>query len=342
MFNRGPVKQTLKLMRTYLHYCCTLWPLDWHIHKRWIIFRHYIRYLTRAYQKGVYVPATPQDEYIASPLMSPTKSVFSDAGETTLFERSAAALEEIMQLMTQFRHLLATFALLLNKTNPIDLNHRALELSNLLVSAHETVGWGPTEYIQRTLKYFNRTREFTFNSTCTTRHIFYTLVRVGETKEAKLALIHYLELLGLPNFFETNHHELETLVDTLQTRLAYINLHSSLSAAQNILDLETKQDDKDVCLPKKKPPTGSCESDTEFDVVRLILSATQHLYTQQGQEATLLTDLAVAILEESDLLKKKKASQWKSLMTRAKRLGGTSYGLLATQCKYKIYSLYTY
>lgn len=60
---RGPVKQTLKLMRTYLHHCCTQWPSDWRIHKRWIIFRHYIRYLTRAYQKGVYVPATPEDEY---------------------------------------------------------------------------------------------------------------------------------------------------------------------------------------------------------------------------------------------------------------------------------------
>jgi hypothetical protein len=51
-------------MRTYLQYCCTEWPTNWRIHKRWVIFRHYIRYLTRAYQKGVYVPASPDDEYI--------------------------------------------------------------------------------------------------------------------------------------------------------------------------------------------------------------------------------------------------------------------------------------
>lgn len=322
-FLRGPVKQTLKLMRTYLHYCCTMWPSNWRIYKRWVVFRHYIRYLTRAYQKGVYVPATPQDEYIAPTSMSPTtRSVFSDTGETTLFESSAAALEEIMQLMTQFRKLLVTFAPLLMTSNPIDLNHRTLELNNLLVSAHDTIGWGPTEYIQRILKYFIRTRQYTFNSTCTTRHLFYTLVRVGETQQAKLALILYLELLGLPEFFQN-----EISVDLLQTRLAYINAHSSLSATNN---LGTMEDDQ---LLKRKPPTGSCESDTEFDVVRLVLSATQHLYAQQGQEATVLTGLAVALLNECDVLKKKKASQWRSLMTRAKRLGGTAYGLLATQCK---------
>lgn len=35
--------------------------MHWRIHKRWIIFRHYIRYLTRAYQKGVYVPIDKDD-----------------------------------------------------------------------------------------------------------------------------------------------------------------------------------------------------------------------------------------------------------------------------------------
>jgi hypothetical protein len=51
---RGPVKQTLKLMRTYVKFC-SIWPSDWRPYKRWVIFRHYLRYLTRAYQKNVYV-----------------------------------------------------------------------------------------------------------------------------------------------------------------------------------------------------------------------------------------------------------------------------------------------
>ncbi|KAI8083457.1 hypothetical protein BDF21DRAFT_416009 [Thamnidium elegans] len=341
---KGPVKQTLKLMRAYLSYCCTQWPLDWRIHKRWVIFRHYIRYLTRAYQKGVYVPATAQDEYTTSPVLSPTKSVFSDAGETTLFERSSAALEETILLTTQFRQLLATFAPLLIQSNPADLHHRTLELSHLLVSAHETVGWGPDSYIQRTLKYFVRTRKFTFNSLCTTRHIFYTLVRVGETKQAKLALTCYLELLGVPDFIECYQTmDLVSLVDVIKSKLQSITQRSSESGSNNVYQIETKlnalmdelsseDDETNGTLPKKKSATGSCESDTEFDVVRLLLLATQYLYPNLGQEATVLTDIAVALLEESDFLKKKKASQWRGLMVQAKRLCGTSYALYASQC----------
>ncbi|KAI9280768.1 hypothetical protein BY458DRAFT_430418 [Sporodiniella umbellata] len=56
--NKGSVKQTLKLMRSYLSYCSSKqWPSNWRIYKRWVVFRHYIRYLTRAYQKGVYAPS---------------------------------------------------------------------------------------------------------------------------------------------------------------------------------------------------------------------------------------------------------------------------------------------
>ena len=360
--NRGPVKQTLKLMRTYLDYCCTQWPTDWRIHKRWIVFRHYIRYLTRAYQKGVYVPATAQDEFVAGP-MSPTRSVFSEAGESTLFERSIAALDETMQLMTQFRGLLAVFAPLLNKSNPVDLSHRTLELTNLLISAHDTVGWGPPAYVERTLKYLNRTRKFTFNSLCTTRHVFHTLVRVGDTAEARLALSYYLELLGVPDFTQLKKEEdeevdLDDLVDTIQNRLDYISQLSAQSASKNIWTLENKlrklqaNDESDdssfeeqedpSSLQKRKAPTGSCESDTEFDVVRLLLFATQQLYPQKGHEASVLSDIAVSLLEEAELLKRKKGSQWKSLMAQSKRQHGIAYGIYASQCKFKKFIVYAY
>lgn len=369
---KGPVKQTLKLMRTYLQYCIQSWPTDWRIHKRWIIFRHYLRYLTRAYQKGVYVPATPQDEYTTTTTGGGNRSVFSDAGETTLYERSLAALEETMQLMTQFRNLLATHASSPNK-NALDIHHRTLELSNLLVSTHDTVGWGPMDYIKRTSKYFNRSRKLTFNSLCTTRHLLYTHVKLGETKQAKLALVCYFELLGVPNILDLvgNHDggqeeeedvedKLEQVVDMLQNRLEYINEQSVMSASKNIWELELKfrklqeegeeeeksegssgDDDEGVghfaAIPKKKTPTGSCENDNEFDVVRLVLTATQQLYGNNkgdnGKEATILCDVAVALLEESETLKKKKASQYKSLMASSKRQRGVAYGLYASQCK---------
>ncbi|KAL9556307.1 hypothetical protein MBANPS3_001926 [Mucor bainieri] len=384
---KGPVKQTLKLMRTYLHYCCTQWPSDWRIHKRWIVFRHYIRYLTRAYQKGVYVPAAPEDEYTspASPVLSPSRSVFSETGDTTLFERSAAALDETMQLMTQFRSLLTVFANAYLKKNPVDLSHRALELSNLMFAAHDTVGWGSTDYLRRTLRYLYRTRKFTFNSLCTTRHIFYTLLKLGEVPEAKLALLEYLELLNVPHVLDKDQSALtlaeqqqqqqnmdssddededaylENTAETIQNRLDHIVHQSMASTNKNLLFWEDKlkllqgardpeeeeeeefysSDDSSSPppapqrMPQKKAPIGSYESDMEFDVVKVIIAASHQLFGQhykQGQEASALSDIAVALMEESEHLKKKKASQWRLLMVQSRRVRGASYGLYAMQC----------
>lgn len=341
---------------------CSCWCRR-RIYKVNIKEQHYV-------QKQVYISTC----YISptSPVLGPTRSVFSEAGETTLFERSEAALDETLQLMTQFRSLLSVFAPILNKSNPIDLNHRVLELSNLLVSAHDTVGWGSVEYISRTLKYLNRSRKFTFNSLCTTRHLFYTLLRLGKTQEAKLALTHYLELLGVPHLIDketlTNEHQqktvqidgdssdeevsyLEELAEMIQDRLEYILHESQISANKNLLALEKKlselnglpesedesDDENALPMPKKKPSVGSCECDTEFDVVRVLLAGAQQLYGQhdrKGQEATVLSDVAVALLEESEHLKRKKASQWKSLTVRARRIRGSSYNLYSSQCKW--------
>ncbi|KAI8643110.1 hypothetical protein BD408DRAFT_415282 [Parasitella parasitica] len=373
---KGPVKQTLKLMRTYLHYCSTHWPPEWRIHKRWIIFRHYIRYLTRAYQKGVYVPASPEDEYTspASPILLPAQSVFSETGKTTLFECSAAALEETIQLMAQFQSLFAVFANEYHKKNPTDLNHRALELTNLLFTAHDTVGWGPTDYTQRTLRYLQKARKFTFNSVCTMRHLFYTLLKLGQAQEARLALIEYLGLLNVPHVLDMDCKQQQqyisdssdgedenaypgTVAETIQHRLEYIASESLSSVNDSLLfwekklkslqgtqdqeedDLSSSEDNDQTpvsrCTPRKKPPVGSYESDMEFDVVKIIIAASQQLFGQhhrQGQEASALSDIAVALLEESEHLKKKKATQWRSLMAQSRRVQGVSYGLYASQC----------
>ncbi|CEP19058.1 hypothetical protein [Parasitella parasitica] len=372
---KSPVKQTLKLMRAYLHYCSTQWTSEWRMHKRWIVFRHYIRYLTRAYQKGVYVPALPDDEYTSPG--SPVLSVLPEPGKkTTLFESSTAALEETAQLTTQFLRLFTVFADKYHKANPTDLNHRALELTNLLFTAHDTVGWGSIDYIGRILRYLHKSRQYTFNSLCTTRHLFYTLLKLGQVHEARLALFEYLGLLNAPDVLgsasqrisyssggegdeEEDAFREKTIAETIQHRLAYITSQSASSLNRNLLYWEDKlrslqgtQEHKDNALyssddnddqtpepkrrmPQKKPPVGSYESDMEFDTVRVIIAAAQQLFGQhyrQGQEASALSDIAVALMEESEHLRKKKAGQWRSLMVQSRRVQGSSYGLYATQC----------
>ncbi|KAI9481221.1 MAG: hypothetical protein EXX96DRAFT_635056, partial [Benjaminiella poitrasii] len=290
---KGPVKQTLTLMRTYLHYCQTQWPADWRIHKRWIIFRHYIRYLTKAYQKDVY-------------------------------------------------------------SNQTDLHHRTLELSNLLVLAHDTIGWGTDEsYLRRLAKFYYRTQKLVMTeSVCISRHLFYVLLRLGELKEAKAAFTRYLEMLGVKDCqwgvislgnkdnddSDDDSNDMDDIVKTLQTKLASIVQTSLASANKNLSNLErihTTNDDSEMGIARKAP-TGSFENDTEFEVVRLLLAAAQQLYGQleeRWQEASALSDLATVILEESEHLKKKKANQWRSLMVQSRRTTGIAYGLYASQCQ---------
>ncbi|KAI8987068.1 hypothetical protein BDB01DRAFT_593512 [Pilobolus umbonatus] len=354
---KGPVKQTLKLMRTYLSFCQNIWPADWRIHKRWVIFRHYIRYVTRAYQKGVYVPATPEDRFIsiASPIVSPTQSLFSDNGDTRLFEQSAAALNETIQLVTQFRTLLSVFATQLLEDNQLELKHRTLELTTLLVSAHDTMGWGTREYMERTLTYFHRIRQLTFNSLSVTRHIFHILLRLGNVEEARHALLQYLALLGIPELDsvmaitdDNDDDILNRVVETIQGKLQSIVEDSTESANYTFLQIESRLKEERVLVEetedanyvpfkpvvKRKPPPGSFEYDNDFDVVRLLLIGAQEIYAtllENAQYAVLLTDIGVSLMEESEL-KKKKASQWRSLMVQCRRTRGISYTLWASRC----------
>jgi hypothetical protein len=286
-----------------------------------------------------------------------------------------------MQLVTLFRQLLSTLVPRLNiKGSKMDLNHRTIELANLLVAAHETVGWGPTSYIKRKLQLFYRMRKFTFNSLCITRHIFHTLMRLGDLKEAQQALQTYIELLNVPNVFGTEmdqDNDIETRVEAMQDKLNTIVSESTSSATtvlaeleykiKQILELHNEEEDEmesdsgsDEGLPsspvlmrrlslsttrlplhvklttKKKPSTGSTEPDTEFDIVRVLLSGIS-LYAQfldgKSQEGVVVSDLAVGMMEESEL-RKKKASQWKFLMVQCRRSRGIAYGLFASQCKF--------
>ncbi|KAG1224001.1 hypothetical protein G6F35_004302 [Rhizopus arrhizus] len=335
---KGAVKQTLRLMRSYLYYCNTeRWPMHWRIHKRWIIFRHYIRYLTRAYQKGVYVPIDKDDLlYTAS--------------------KPTSVLDETIQLVSQFRSLLHQFTKL--NDSATDLNHKTLELCHLLVSAHDTVGWGPKDYSDRILKFFYKARVFTFNSPTLCRH----MVSLSDKRTCILAVKNYLELLGIKDIQLTARDEdgsvLHEMVETIGKKLQLVAHNSSNSASchlnsveKRIVDILTSQgsnsneEQSDAFLSSLKPksetatvkrklPPGAYENDNELDVVCTLLIAVKRVYADvpNEEEGLILCDLAVALLEEADSLKKKKMNQWKSLMVQCRRIRGCLYGLCAIQC----------
>ncbi|CAO3662969.1 unnamed protein product [Rhizopus stolonifer] len=310
---KGPVKQTMKLMRSYLNYCRTQqWPLHWRIHKRWIIFRHYIRYLTRAYQKGVYVPI-----------------------DETSSDSSSSALNETMQLVSQFQILLNESV----KLSSLELNHKTLELCHLLVAAHDTIGWGPKEYKERISKFFHQARAYTFNSISLSRHIFHLHTSLGQSKLTKLSFKNYLQLLGITELEileeDEDHSILYAMTEKIQESLQSIT-RDSLASASKYLEIAEKTikdglDELSVAnTTKRKVPLGAFENDNVFDVVHTILVALKHGFVDLSEEGLVLSDMAIHLLEESEGLKR--TGQWKTWMAQSRRYRGCFYGQYAVQC----------
>lgn len=310
---KGPVKQTMKLMRSYLHYCRTQqWPLHWRIHKRWIIFRHYIRYLTRAYQKGVYVSI-----------------------DETSSASSFSALNETIQLVSQFQILLNESV----KLSSLELNHKTLELCHLLVAAHDTIGWGPKEYRERVLKFFYQARAYTFNSISLSRHIFHLQASLGQSKRTNLSLKNYLQLLGITKLEilreDEDHSILYDMTEKIQESLQSIT-RDSLTSASKYLEIAEKtikdglNEFSVANTTKRKVPPGTFENDNVFDVVSTILVALKHGFVDSSEEGLVLSDIATHLLEESEGLKR--TSQWKTWMAQSRRFRGCFYGQYAVQC----------
>lgn len=271
--------------------------------------------------------------------------------------KPTSVLDETIQLVSQFRSLLHQFTKL--NDSATDLNHKTLELCHLLVSAHDTVGWGPKDYSERILKFFYNARVYTFNSPTLCRH----MVNLSDKKTCILATKNYLELLGIKDIQLTARDEdgsvLHEMVETIGKKLQLVTHDSSNSASchlnsveKRIVDILTSQGSNsneeqgdafssslkprsETATVKRKLPPGAYENDNELDVVCTLLIAVKRVYAYMPneEEGLILCDLAVALLEEADGLKKKKMNQWKSLMVQCRRIRGCLYGLCALQCK---------
>lgn len=160
-------------------------------------------------------------------------------------------MDETTLLVNEFRILLNEFVKRYLSTEPVDINHKTLEICHLIVSAHDTVGWGPEEHIERMLRFFYKARTLTFNSPSISRHIFYLHLYLNQHDKAVLALKSYLELLGLPDILkkednlyhdeENEDHSLaEGMISIIQQQLLKIQSDSNDSASQCLQTVEQK------------------------------------------------------------------------------------------------------
>lgn len=118
------------------------WTSFWRMHKRWIIFRQYILYLTKISRNNTYIPM---------PITSNLAQMSGNAANGTKAKKSdkASAYEELLCLTALFRNLLSTID---PQLEPHELSEYVLELSNLMVDAHDAIGWGEISNIRRILQ----------------------------------------------------------------------------------------------------------------------------------------------------------------------------------------------
>ncbi|KAG0189345.1 hypothetical protein DFQ28_003546 [Apophysomyces sp. BC1034] len=236
----GTPQQTLKMMRAYTQ-LASLWSSNWRMQKRWVVFRHYGKYLLQSYKKNTYIPVTGR---------APQRS---------------SAFEELDCLMNLFQQLLTALMPSLNATQQ---NDRVLELANLIIEAHDSIGWGEISHVRRVLQFLYQAKERTFNSPCISRHIFFTLMRLGNFDEAKHAFRTYIELLGLPDVDKDDEMPLST-----EDKENQVNM---------ILHRETTEDARDI--------------------IKVMLAGVDlYGHERQGRIAAIVADLAVSLAQRKSL-----------------------------------------
>ncbi|KAI9278254.1 hypothetical protein BDA99DRAFT_531025 [Phascolomyces articulosus] len=242
----------LRLMRAYLKLAKSYWSNSWRTYKQWVIFNIYVRHISK--------------------------------DDTSANER-----EDVIPVMDILRKLFRSLVLVCPSE---ELNQRTVDLANLTANVHDRLGWGDARHLRRVLQFLYQAKEHTFNSVSITRHLLFTLLRLGEFNEAKYTFASYMDLLGASDIDNTDEPRHYDIVDLLR--------HLTLAN-------ESKEYFLSVCL------------------------AGAELYGQiysNGKMATIIMHVALNVVEEEEQQEKGE----NELIARTYRIHGAACSLYARQC----------
>ncbi|KAF1796055.1 hypothetical protein FB192DRAFT_1315354 [Mucor lusitanicus] len=292
-----PVKETLTMMRAYVQLVSSHWSPHWRMFRRWVMFKFYAEYLVKTYQNGTFV-------------VSENNSLSSDA----------AAFEELATLMTLFRHL---FTIITPHLSFKSQSQYGVSLSHIMMSSHDTIGWGEINHIRRVLQFLYQVKAVTFNNPTISRYIFFTLLRLGSLEESKYALRAYLDLVGVPDFDQ------DILLDDV--------FAGSATEASDATHAPHEKDSATAIAPPLTTTTKAIailhrlaelqQQDETIDSVISVLLSGVYLYgheEQDGKLAAYLSDMGLDLLLQS---------KHKAYWTEMYRARGCAYSLLASQCE---------
>ncbi|KAI9258783.1 hypothetical protein BDA99DRAFT_514132 [Phascolomyces articulosus] len=304
--SESPARQVLPLLRGYMQLASSHWSPYWRMHKRWLIFQQYGRFLIKACQEGTYYPM---------PISSQPGAKVSSSSQKS---SKASAYEELLCLTALYRNLLSSITI---RSNSQEKCRYVLELANLFVDVHNVIGWGEISNIRRVLQFFQKAKEHTFNSMCISRFIFFTFMRLGNYEEALYSLRSYMELMGLPDIDKTDENGVETTPYAELDISARVELIlSKLSSLRHIQETNTD--------------AVTYESENEINVIEVLLAGIQ-LYGRElrnGKQAAFLGDISVELASNIDpSVCDYSMEEWTPVMVACHRMRGTAYGLYASQ-----------
>ncbi|KAF7726682.1 hypothetical protein EC973_008556 [Apophysomyces ossiformis] len=300
------VANTLDILRTYQKLTSSQ-AISWRIHKRMVVARYSLKYLSNTYRRGEY-------------------TLTSDAAgvETNGYTESSA---EWQMFVTEITQLHAIYEKMLYALAPFpragQSNDLVLDFVDQLASDFELIGYTGQEY-RGFIEKLDRAAQRTFNSPRITRYLFLGLFQLGEYDEAKHALHSYLYLVGLTSQeWEEKRGDGEALATDVDG-----NSLALPAAAENHIEDEGSHEKEDSSMASKR----SSEKEPVEEILRVLLQAIK-MYSSElpsGVRAVEIAEMAREMLKglsRSDIQEKRRAE----LTANVYRAVGAAYSLLASQ-----------
>ncbi|KAI8077855.1 uncharacterized protein BX664DRAFT_270576 [Halteromyces radiatus] len=254
-----------EILRTYQKITSSQ-PIHWRTHKRAVITRYSLDYISSSYRENQYCPPPPTDP---------------SAYEKEMF------IVELSHLHTIYERIVYS---LVSFPHSGDSNPMIYEMVDRLADDMELIDDSPVE-LRNYIEMLNRATQRTFNSSRITRHLFHALVRLGDFKEAEHALTSYLYLVGLQSQVT---RETKDWGDAIT-----IDKHGRASTIPFMNESLLKQLAEDALSESMLYTDKRYDHESVESIVNVLIAGVRMYckYLRKGTEAVELAELAKIVLE---------------------------------------------
>ncbi|KAI8062688.1 hypothetical protein BC940DRAFT_308128 [Gongronella butleri] len=321
-------EQVLQILRLYQKFTSSQ-PTHWRIHKREIISKYSLAFLSYCFKRHEYVPPPLGDN-----------SVQMSADDFAAY-RHDMFVSEMMQLYALYEKLVYGMVSFPSAGN---VNTILLDLVDRMAEDLHMIG-NPAPELRNYLETLTRATQRTFNSSKITRHLFNTLYLLGEFKEADHALSSYLYLVGLQSQATKDASDTGDAItldaqgrltplpcpdEEVLRQLAHDAVPDLPIVVSSSSSTATANTTASATLHQRRPSTIAAHRTDDKEPVETILHVLNRgmrmydKYVNKGVHAVELANLAKIVLEVAGI-----ARVGNALAAQVYRNIGAAYGVLA-------------